>query len=265
MSLNFFRNKVVLITGASSGIGKATSVYLAKLGAQVVVTGRDTDRLHSSALNCDQNSSLGLKALEVRADLDNESDAKHLIDSIINKFGRLDVLVNNAAAFDCNSNIESNDSLQVYDNVMKTNLRNSVQLTHYAVPHLIQSKGSIVNVSSVSSFKPFGGSMAHCIAKSGIDMFTRCLAYDLGPKGVRVNSVNPAQIKTPVYKTFGMKDEEIDQMWEKVRENYPLRRPGEPEDVAKAIAYLASDDASFATGVNLKLDGGFCDSLQFIF
>lgn len=76
---------------------------------------------------------------------------------------------------------------------------------------------------------------------------------------------SPAQIRTPVYKTFGMSDKEIEEMWEKVSQKYPLRRPGEPEDVAKAIAFLASDDASFGTGVNLKLDGGFCDSLQFVF
>ncbi|CAG2122330.1 unnamed protein product, partial [Medioppia subpectinata] len=103
------------------------------------------------------------------------------------------------------------------------------------------------------------------MAKSAIDMFTRSLAYELGPQGVRVNSINPAQIKTPVYENFGMSKEEVEKMWSEVSQKYPLRRPGEPKDVAKAVAYLASDDSSFATGVSLKLDGGFMDSLQFIF
>ncbi|CAG2162388.1 unnamed protein product [Oppiella nova] len=222
-----FSQKVVLVTGSSSGIGAATAVHLSGLGAQVVITGRSADRLHAVSIQCQQNSTQGLKPLQVIADLDDENDSKLLIDTTIKSFGRLDVLVNNAAEFNCNSNIQNQDSIHTYDK--------------------------------------FANALAHSMAKSAIDMFTRSLAYELGPQGVRVNSINPAQMKTPVYENFGMSKEEVEKMWSEVSKQYPLRRPGEPEDVAKAVAYLASDDSSFATGVSLKLDGGFMDSLQFIF
>ncbi|XP_054157925.1 4-formylbenzenesulfonate dehydrogenase TsaC1/TsaC2-like [Oppia nitens] len=260
-----FDQKVVLITGASSGIGAATAIQLSALGAQTVITGRNADRLHAIALQCNQKSTKGLTALEVISDLDNESDSKRLIDETIKKFGRIDVLVNNAALFDTNSNIESPDAIDVFDKIMRTNLRNTFVLTHFAVPHLIKTKGSIVNISSVTAFKPFANALVYCMAKSAIDMLTRGLAQELGPKGVRVNCINPAQIQTPVYAHFGMTVEEENKMWSEVSKKTPLRRPGEADDVAKAVAYFASDDSSFATGVSLKLDGGFMDSPQFIF
>ncbi|CAG2119254.1 unnamed protein product [Medioppia subpectinata] len=175
--------------GSSSGIGAAIAIHLSNLGAQVVITGRNADRLKAIAVQCDQKSTQGLKALQVIADLDDENDCKRLIDKTIESFTKIDVLVNNAAEFNRNSNIQNDDAIHMFDKTMRTNLRNTFVLTHFAVPHIIKTKGSIVNISSVSAIKPFANALAHCMAKCAIDMFTRSLAYELGPKGVRVNGI----------------------------------------------------------------------------
>lgn len=182
-----FKNKVVLITGASSGIGEATAKYLTNLGALLALTGRNVDNLTKVGLECEAIS--GRKPLLLVADVTKPEDNKRVIDEIIAKLGKLDVLVNNAGII-ANGSIE-NTSLEQYDEVMNTNVKAVYHLTMLAVPHLITSKGNIVNLSSVAGNRSFPGILAYGMSKAAIDQFTRCTALELAEKQVRVNAVNP--------------------------------------------------------------------------
>ncbi|CAG2174574.1 unnamed protein product, partial [Oppiella nova] len=168
-----------------------------------------------------------------------------------------DVLVNNAGIVGLTDIEESGVDVKVKD-ILETNVHSVVLLCHLAVPHLIQSVGNVVSVSSVASTKPHSTFFGYCMAKSCVDILTKCLAIDLGPKGVRVNAVNPAVIKTNIFEAgFGLDVETTQQViYRDCEQTYPLQRPGNPEEVAEAIAFLSSDEASFISGATLEVDGG---------
>ncbi|XP_058449772.1 3-oxoacyl-[acyl-carrier-protein] reductase FabG-like [Malaya genurostris] len=247
-----FKEKVILITGASSGIGEGTAKYLARLGATLILTGRNEKNLCQVGAACEAISKQ--KPLLLVADVTKEVDNKRVIEEIVSKFGRLDVLINNAGILGTGS-IE-NTSLEQYDEIMNTNVRSVYHLTMLAVPLLIESKGNIVNVSSVAGNRSFPGILAYGVSKAAIDQFTRCTALELAPKQVRVNAVNPGVIVTDIHKRGGMDEKAYEVFLEKCKQTHALGRPGEPEEVAATIAFLASDEASFITGVTLNVDGG---------
>lgn len=246
-----FHSKIILITGASSGIGAATAIHFSKLGAKLALTGRNLVNLQRIADQCEQ--SFSLKPFVVTGDLTNEDDTKRILSSTISHYNQLDVLVNNAGILESGS-IEST-SLDQYDRVMNANVRSIYHLTMLAVPHLIKTKGNIVNVSSVNGVRSFANVLAYCMSKSAVDQFTRCVALELAPKGVRVNSVNPGVVETNILTRQGMSKEDYATFLEKTKVTHALGRPGTPEEVAKAIAFLAGD-ASFSTGDSLLVDGG---------
>ncbi|KAL3278859.1 hypothetical protein HHI36_016379 [Cryptolaemus montrouzieri] len=252
-----FAGKVVLITGASSGIGAATAKLLSKLGASLALTGRNLDNLKKVSSECNvvpQTDSKTSTPLIVTGELTNENDVKAILQKTIEHFGRLDVLVNNAGIIFSGS-IE-NTSLDQYDQIMNTNMRSVYHLTMLAVPHLVKTKGTIVNVSSVNGIRAFPGVLAYCVSKAALDQFTRCVALELAPKGVRCNSVNPGVTVTNLHKTSGMQQEQYEQFLKRSQETHALGRPGTAEEVAKTIAFLAGDDSSFITGATLPCDGG---------
>ncbi|XP_058840284.1 3-oxoacyl-[acyl-carrier-protein] reductase FabG-like [Topomyia yanbarensis] len=244
--------KVVLITGASSGIGAATAKYLTELGATVVLTGRNVENLNKIGTECEAIGKA--KPVLLVADVTKESDNARVIRETISKFGKLDVLVNNAGKGLAGS-IETT-TLEQYDDIMTTNVRAVLNLTQLAIPHLIKSKGNIVNVSSVAGTRSFANSLAYCISKSALDQFTRCTALELAPKQVRVNSVNPAVIITEFHKRLGMDDAAYDAYLKHSSQTHALGRVGQASEVAAAIAFLAGDTASFITGMCLCVDGG---------
>ncbi|XP_036382559.1 3-oxoacyl-[acyl-carrier-protein] reductase FabG [Megalops cyprinoides] len=246
------KGKVTLITGASSGIGAAASVMFAKLGAKLALNGRNVENLKKIAEQC---TDLGAaEPLLVPGDLSDEDTVKRTVEQTLSHFGRLDVLINSAGILAMGT-IESTDLAQ-YDKIMNVNVRSVYYLTHLCVPHLINTKGSIVNVSSVNGQRSFPGVLAYCMSKSAIDQFTRCTALELASKQVRVNSVCPGVIITEVHRRAGLDEEQYAKFLEKCKETHALGRPGDVEEVAHAIAFLASDAASFITGVNLPVDGG---------
>lgn len=247
-----FKDKVVIVTGASSGIGAATAVHLGSLGGLVVLVGRNVDKLKETADSILATG--GAPALQLQADMNKEADVEKIVPATIEKFGKLDVLINNAGIIELGS-IEST-SLEQYDRVMSTNVRSLYQLTMLATPELIKTKGNIVNVSSVCGLRSFPGVLAYNVSKSAVDQLTRCVALELAPKGVRVNSVNPGVIITELQKRGGLDDEAYAKFLEHSKQTHALGRPGEVNEVAAAIAFLASADASFSTGVNLPVDGG---------
>ncbi|XP_072749057.1 3-oxoacyl-[acyl-carrier-protein] reductase FabG-like [Anoplolepis gracilipes] len=241
-----FGRKVVLLTGASSGIGAATALHFAKLGASLVLTGRNKNNLEKVAKQISNG------VLIVTADLNEENKVKNIIDSTIKRYGRLDVLINNAGILEF-SGIETTN-LEQYDRIFNVNVRSVYQLTTLAVPYLIKTKGNIINVSSTTGLRSFPNLLTYCMSKASVDQFTRCVALDLAPKQVRVNAVNPGVIKTNLYDR--MEKEQREEFFERCKETHALGRMGTITEVVKTIAFLASDDASYITGVTLPVDGG---------
>ncbi|XP_023178849.2 uncharacterized protein LOC111604848 [Drosophila hydei] len=250
--MSTFKDKVVIVTGASSGIGAAAAVHLASLGGLLTIVGRNVEKLKETADNI--LAAGGAAALQLQADMDKEADVEQIIKVTLAKHRRIDVLINNAGILERGS-IE-NTSLGQYDRVMNTNMRAVYQLTMLATPELVKTKGSIVNVSSVNGIRSFPGVLAYNVSKAALDQFTRCVALELASKGVRVNSVNPGVIITEIHKRGGMDEATYQQFLEHSRTTHALGRPGDVKEVAAAIAFLASDASSFTTGVSLAVDGG---------
>lgn len=181
-----YRNKFIFYqsTGSSSGIGTATAHRLAKQGAALALSGRNVDNLKAVANDVGAD-----KAFIVPGDITKEADTESILKKTIEKFGKLDVLINNAGILESGS-IE-NTSLEQFDRLMNTNVRSIYHLTMLAVPHLVKTQGNIVNVSSVNGIRSFPGVLAYNISKTAVDQFTRCVALELAAKNVRCNSVNP--------------------------------------------------------------------------
>ncbi|OWF49613.1 uncharacterized protein LOC110451477 [Mizuhopecten yessoensis] len=247
-------DKVVIITGASSGIGASTCVLLSQYNPKLVLTSRNVNNLDKVAKQCQDKGLSPDRVLVVQCDVDKESDLRNLVDQTLSKFGQIDVLVNNAGSSVYRSIMDT--TLDMFDQTVRTNLRAPFYLSQLCIPHLIKTQGNIVNVSSISSTKAFPTAIAYCMAKAGLDHLTRTLAVDLAEKKVRVNSVNPGVIVTNFQKNAGMADDKYEKYIERQKTLQPLGGAGDPEEVAKAIQFLASNDSSFITGQLLFVDGG---------
>jgi NAD(P)-dependent dehydrogenase (short-subunit alcohol dehydrogenase family) len=243
-----FTGKVALVTGASSGIGYATAELLSSLGAFVTITGRNEDNLKKLARIC------RTKTLIVVGDITSEEDRVKVVDQTIETFGKLDILINSAGVIQSGS-IETT-TLAQYDYIMDTNVKAVYHMTMLCVPHLTKTKGNIVNVSSVNGIRSFPNVLAYCISKAAIDQLTKCTAVELASKKVRVNAVNPGVVITEIHKRSGMTEEQYNQFLERATETHALGRPGEPSEIASAIAFLASDLSAFTTGTLFSIDGG---------
>jgi len=254
--MNDLKDRVALITGASSGIGAATAILFARLGAKMSLTGRNKDNLKRVIEECTRVVPAETEPpLMVLAELCSEAQVTNLVDTTIKKFGRLDILVNNAGIFEFGS-IETTSMAQ-YDRIMNVNVRSVYHLTTLCVPHLIKTRGNIVNVSSVGGTRSFAGELVYGMSKSAIDQMTSCTALELAAKGVRVNSVNPGLIvDTEAYARAGLSGDDFVKFVENMNEKHPLQRVGKSAEVAHAIAFLASGNASFVTGEHIHVDGG---------
>ncbi|CAG2104378.1 unnamed protein product [Medioppia subpectinata] len=261
-----YAGKVVVVTGSSSGIGADTAIQFGKSGAQVVIAGRRAHNLSEVSKQIAKVSPTGLKALEVVCDVTKDDDCKRLIESTIKAFGRLDVLVNNAGVTGITA-IDDKNILNDYHRIFDTNVRSIIYLTHLATQYLEKTKGNIINISSIAGLKPVGHLIfqnwtIYCMSKSALDMFTKCLALELGPRGIRVNSVNPAAVRTEImYTSGGLNKKVVEENYELQAKSYPLGRVADPIDIANVILFLGSDEASFLTGVNLLADGGAMNAL----
>lgn len=248
-----FNGKVVLVTGSSGGIGAATVKYFASCGAQVVVNGRNQDNISRTAAECNSLSPNKYKALQIQADVTKDEDCRRIVESTVNHFGKLDILVNNAGGGAFGS-IYDPKLMSTLEHMIKLDLRSVVLITQLAVPHLEKTKGNIVMISSTLSTKPNAHFMPYCIAKAAVDSFARCIALELGPKGIRVNTVNPTAVRTNFQAATGA-GEILDGVLKHLEQTNPLGRIGTTEDVVNAIGYLASPEASFVTGASLLVDG----------
>jgi NAD(P)-dependent dehydrogenase (short-subunit alcohol dehydrogenase family) len=246
-----FADKVVLVTGATSGIGHAIAVKFAAQAAHVVALGRNQAALREVETAV---KDAGGDGLVLAVDVTDGDQTQRAIDETISRFGRLDVLAN-AAGHISSGSIEET-SLAAWDAMMNVNLRAVFQLMQMATPHLIKTKGNIVNVSSVTGLRSFPGVLAYCVSKAGVDQLTRCAALELAPKGVRVNAVNPGVVVTEIHKRGGMSDEAYERFLEHSKTTHPIGRVGDPKEIAELVFYLASAKASWITGGTYQIDGG---------
>lgn len=240
-----FEDKVVLVTGAASGIGEATARRFASEGALMVLVDRQREKLDRVGRDLEAD-----RVLVQVADVASYSDVEQAIDAAAERFGTLDVLVNNAGI--ALGGKITDVKLDDWEQVMAVNVRGVFNGCRAAMPHLIKSKGCIVNTASVSGLGADWGMSVYDTSKAAVANFTRALALDHGRDGVRVNAVCPTVTLTPM--SGSLRDDKV--RMAKLCERIALGRPAMPTDVAAAICFLASDDASFITGVNLPVDGG---------
>jgi len=242
---------VALVTGASSGIGRATALKFGTQGYQVALVARTVSRLEAVAAVIRAG---GVQAEVITADVTRAEEIERVVDRTMAAFGRIDVLVN-AAGIISTGTIDST-TLDAWDTMMNVNVRAPFYLMQRAMPHLIRSQGSVVNVSSVTGLRAFPGILAYCASKAAVDQLTRCAALELASQGVRVNAVNPGVVLTGLHRSGGMTEAAYSAFLEHSKTTHPLGRVGRPEEVAELIFFLASERAGWITGATVSIDGG---------
>ena len=247
-----FKEKTVIVTGAGSGIGRATAIRFAREGANVVLVGRTTQTLEETAraFPHDRTWIHTDNYLVVVCDVSIQTQVQEMIKLVIDKFDKIDILVNNAGKAVQGKITEL--TAEDWKTAIDVNLNGTFYVCQTAMPHLISSKGNIVNVSSLSGMGGDWNMAAYNTAKAGVSNLTRTLALDHGADGVRINAVNPSVAKTNMTSTIQQDAIKTD----KFIERCPMGRFATSEEVAAAITFLASDEAAMITGVNLPVDGG---------
>ena len=238
--------KVALITGGSRGIGFATAKIMSENGATVVITGKDSERLAKSVLKI--SNSIGIVA-----DIRKTDEVKNVVSKTIEKFGKLDILVNNAGIFPKIKQLHEIGEDE-WNEVLDVNLTGQFRFTKEAIPHLQKTSGSIINISSDAGLKAYQGfnADAYSATKAALIILTKCWALEYAKYKIRVNCICPGVVDTDMTKPFLKTQQDKDFM----NNEHPIGRIGKPEEIAKAIMYFVSDDASWTTGAVLAVDGG---------
>ena len=240
-----FKGKVAIITGSSSGIGKATALAFAREGAKIVITSRDKRKCEQASREVEN---AGGECIVFAGDVSKAKDVSQLVKQTLRAFGKIDILINNAGIF--GGKPVDKMSEQDWDDMLDTNLKGPFLLCNKVVPHL-KPGAAIVNIASVLGQVGGDSVTAYCASKGGLITFTKALALELASKNIRVNAIGPGPIDTPMLAHLDKATQE------EFRKLVPLGRFGKPEEVAKAILFLASNDASYITGHTLFVDGGF--------
>jgi NAD(P)-dependent dehydrogenase (short-subunit alcohol dehydrogenase family) len=246
-----FRGKSVVVTGATSGIGRATAEAFAREGASIVLVGRNETVLKEVEAVVRAG---GGEAATCAADLTSPASADAVIKAAIDAYGQLDVLVNAAGVIVSGTLEQTTDAM--WDEMIAVNLTAPFRLMRAAAPYLRARRGAVVNVSSVNGLRSFPGVLAYCVSKAGVDHLTRCAAIEMAPLGVRVNAVNPGVTVTNLHRRSGMDDERYAAFLERSKETHPLGRPGKADEIAELIVFLASERAAWMTGETIPIDGG---------
>lgn len=246
--------KVALVTGATSGIGRECAKELSKEGCFLAITGRNASALEEVSKECQSAGVPQDKVLSVVADLSKDEDCERVVSDTISHFGSLDILVNSAGGL-VRGGIEQ-ITMEEYDQQMNINTRSVFLLMKLALPHILKTKGNIVNISSVTGLRAFPDIVAYNMSKAALDQLTRSVALEVASRGVRVNAVNPGVIVTEIHKRAGVTDENYAKFLEYSKTTHAMGRVGETREVARAVVFLASDNASFITGATLPIDGG---------
>ena len=244
--------RTALVTGGTSGIGKATAFLLAEEGAKVALTGRNTERGDAVAAEIRAN---GGAALFIGADVRSADDCRRAVEATLAEFGALDVLVNNAGVYYPADAVSCTE--EEWDEQVDSSLKGTFLMSKFALPHMIErGAGSIVNMSSGWGLEGGEQAVAYCAAKGGMVVLTKAMAIDHGPQGIRVNAVCPGDTVTPMEEADAERKGMEWSAYVEWASERPLRRMGEPEEIAQAVLFLASDESSFVTGAALPVDGG---------
>jgi NAD(P)-dependent dehydrogenase (short-subunit alcohol dehydrogenase family) len=243
--MNNLSGKTAVVTGGNSGIGNATARKLKELGANVVITGRNPEAVESAAKE--------LGVMGVVADQASLDDIDTLVSQVKEEFGHVDVLFINAgvAAFAPVEHL----SEEQFDTTMNVNFKGAFFTLQKFLP-ILREGASVINLSSINAYTGMPNTAAYAASKAALNSLTRTAAYELASRNIRVNSVNPGPTNTAIFGKLGMPDEAIQEFASAMQDRIPLKRFGEPEDVASLVAFLASDDASFITGAEYNIDGG---------
>lgn len=241
--------KVALITGGTAGIGEAIAKLFAQEGAAVVITGRRKERLEQVAGEIERK---GGRVLAVAGSVTDETHVREAVAQTVRTFGRLDILVNNAGIGNFGKKLHETDD-DSWHRVLDINVTGAFRMTRAAIPEMLKAGGgAIVNISSIASLVGIPGLPVYAASKGALDALTRAIAVDYAAQGIRCNVVNPGLIETPMAESLLSDPAKTAE----VLGQYPLARPGRPEEVAKMVLYLSSDDASWITGSTFTIDGG---------
>ncbi len=242
------KEKIALVTGASRGLGKAIALHLAEEGAQIIINYAKNSEKAKEVVAAVEST--GGKALAMQADVSCWQEVEKMVDSIYEKFGRIDILVNNAGVNrdELIISMEKED----WDAVINTNLGGLFNCTKAVAKYMmIQKNGRIINMSSVAGERGGRGQSNYAASKGGVNAFTRSVAMELAPKKITVNAIAPGVIETEMSSTVIRRAKDF------ILNSVALKRLGQPEEIAKVVAFLASDDSSYITGEVIRVDGGF--------
>lgn len=243
--MNVLQGKVAVVTGGNSGIGYATAKEFKKQGAQVIIAGRDAERV---ALAAEELHVTGMVA-----DVGDISAIDELVANVAEGFGKVDILFVNAGIFQPAPVGQISEAM--LDHQMGINFKGAVFTTEKFLP-ILNDGASIINLSSVNAYTGMPNTAIYAASKAALNAYTRTAATELAPKKIRVNSVNPGPVATPIFGKTGMAEDQLNGFAEAMQHRVPLKRFGEPGDIAKLVTFLASDDASFITGSEYNIDGG---------
>lgn len=240
--------KVAIVTGAAGGMGKADAILLAQEGAKVVVTDIQEDKVNEVVAEINHN---GGEAIGFRHNVTSEEEWQHIVDETVKKWGKIDVLVNNAGISLAKALIDT--TAQDWDKVMSINLTGGFFGLKHVIPVMQKNGGgSIINISSIAGLTGSNGAGPYTASKGAVRMLTKAVAIDYGKDNIRCNSIHPGYIETPMTKDL-LSDENMTKWF---MSNTPLPRLGKPENIAQGVLFLASDESSFITGAELAIDGG---------
>ena len=243
--MNNLNGKVAVVTGGNSGIGYASALKLKENGAQVVITGRAADKVEAAA------KELNVKGIV--ADVSDLAAIDNLVSEVSSAYGKVDILFVNAGIFFPAP--VGQISEEMFDTQMGINFKGALFTVEKFLP-VLNNGASVINLSSVNAYTGMPNTAVYAASKAAMNAYTRTAATELAPRKIRVNSVNPGPVFTPIFGKSGMPEEQLNGFAEAMQNRIPLKRFGEPADIAALVVFLASDDASFITGAEYNIDGG---------
>jgi NAD(P)-dependent dehydrogenase (short-subunit alcohol dehydrogenase family) len=237
--------KIAIVTGGNSGIGYATAKKLTENGATVIITGRSEERVHKAA------EELGITGIV--ADVADLTATDNLVSQVNNKFGMVDILFVNAGVFFPAPIGQISEDM--FDHQMGINFKGAVFTIEKFLP-IMNDGASIINLSSINAYTGMPNTAIYAASKAALNSYTRTAATELAPRNIRINSVNPGPVETPIFGKTGMPENQLNDFAQAIQSRVPLKRFGKPEEIAHLVVFLASDDATFITGGEYNIDGG---------